>query len=608
MSERIINSWRFFPVRMPYQLMAVIAAGLGVYYPVIFGEFSYIDDWGIVDHLSGLKDWNLLEYFLPERGGGLYYRPLISVSFLMDKYLLDLDAGLMHLENVLLHVLNGVLVFLLARKLASGNGSKDSLIPLVSSLVFVFHPINAETVSWISARTDALACTFILISAIFLTVYSETRDYRFLVLSGIGMVFGFLSKEIAIGFLPGALLLLRAGGTGAADRRMETKSASTSLPVWLPIALIGLSTIMYFMLRKSAFTSQDGRISFTLKVMFMDIPYTGFAFFKAFVFYMKKFFLPFPLNFAILEVDPLYEFLAVPVVFGCIYAISKRTLTAAVFSIGIFMIGPALLLSLNQIAWTPYAERYLYLPSAFIVIASVLWMNDWLQRLKTPEIYKYALVSLLLAIFAVSTCYRTFQWSTNYAIMEDTVQKNPTFHLAHVEYARALMFRGEFEKARFHYQRASEEYSLKVPRKIRSKFYMKRLSYWDVPDTGIAYSFEREGKFDDAVSGYEKVFSKSNEPSEKMLIRIVSLYTIMLSKESKPEVVRRINKKLSVYAEQLDNKKGSSDLLYRIGKAYLARGEQQRALHYFKMAYPRFKKGNIYQEYTEKLIRRIEKS
>lgn len=609
-SERLKDSFNFSSVRTPYQLIALVAAGLGVYYPVMFGEFSYIDDWGIVEHLSGLKNWSLLEYFLPGRGGGLYYRPVIALSFLIDKYVWNLDAGLMHLENVILHVINGILVFWLARRLTSRNGSDNTLLPLIAALVFALHPVNSEAVNWISARTDVLACTFILISAIFLIVYSEKRDYRFLALSGFSMVFGFLSKEIALGFLPGVLLFLRAQRDSTADRSVEHRSppARKPLPAWLPLALVGLTVILYLMMRKFAFTSQDGRISFTLKVMFMDIPYTGFAFLKAFVFYIKKFFLPFPLNLAILEVDPLYEFLAVPVVFGCIYVISKRSVTAAIFSMGIFMLGPALLMSLNQIAWTPYAERYLYLPLAFITIASILFLSDSLKRFNMPQIYKFVLVGLLLVVFAVSTFHRSFQWMSNYAIMKDTVEKNPRFHLAHAEYARALMFRGEFEKARFHYERAREEFSAKVPRPVSSKFYMNRLGYWQVPDTGIAYSFELEGKLDAAVSAYEKVFSSSNEPSEKVLARIVSLYTVMLSREKKPQTVRRINKKLSMYAEQLNNKKGSPDVFYRVGKAYLAKGEQNRALRYFKMAYPRFKNGDMYLNYTGKLMKRIEKN
>ena len=99
--------------------------------------------------------------------------------------------------------------------------------------------------------------------------------------------------------------------------------------------------LLYVLLRKYAYSSHAARIGMTLKFIFNDLDHTLFVFFRDFGFYMKKMFWPFPLNFAIVEVDPLYELLAVPVVLLCCLLAIRRTLISAVFLAGVVMLTPS---------------------------------------------------------------------------------------------------------------------------------------------------------------------------------------------------------------------------------------------------------------------------
>ena len=68
-----------------------------------------------------------------------------------------IDATLFHIANVLLHLANGAFVFLLLRRLVRANGPA-----MLGALLFVLHPLQVESVAWISESRGLLAATFTL--------------------------------------------------------------------------------------------------------------------------------------------------------------------------------------------------------------------------------------------------------------------------------------------------------------------------------------------------------------------------------------------------------------------------------------------------------------
>ena len=89
---------------------------LAVYYPAMLSGIHTIDDPGIFSLYSTSP--SLATILLP--GNGYYYRPLIELSFWLDNRLWGMEPVAMHLENILLHCVNSLLVFLLACKSAKG--------------------------------------------------------------------------------------------------------------------------------------------------------------------------------------------------------------------------------------------------------------------------------------------------------------------------------------------------------------------------------------------------------------------------------------------------------------------------------------------------------
>ena len=128
--------------------------------------------------------------------------------------------------------------------------------------------------------------------------------------------------------------------------------------------------------------------------------------------------MPLPLDFTIKEVDPLYELLALPFLLLCFLVVFKRTLLSALFAAGILLITPSLLIAFGNIAWMPYAERYVYVSSAFIIIPSAFYIRNKLEHFRSRTLIK-AGVSALLIIMSVVTLERNIYWKKTTACYKD---------------------------------------------------------------------------------------------------------------------------------------------------------------------------------------------
>jgi len=81
-----------------------------------------------------------------------YYRPLTTLSYMLDRAVWGLKPFGFHLTNISLHALASVLGFLLLLRLGLSKGQAG-----VAAALFAVHPVHTENVAWISGRTDLLA-------------------------------------------------------------------------------------------------------------------------------------------------------------------------------------------------------------------------------------------------------------------------------------------------------------------------------------------------------------------------------------------------------------------------------------------------------------------
>jgi len=107
----------------------------------------------------------------------LTYRPLCTLSFVIDYLLWGLNPVGYHLQSLLWHILNVVLVYIFTSLIVQGmtsetsisnryNFSNGNLISFFSALLFAVHPINTEAVIPITFREDPMFTTFYLVAFI----------------------------------------------------------------------------------------------------------------------------------------------------------------------------------------------------------------------------------------------------------------------------------------------------------------------------------------------------------------------------------------------------------------------------------------------------------
>ena len=102
-----------------------------------------------------------------------YSYPLPRISHMLDFTLYGADPLGHHLTNVLIHAANGVLLFLVLRRMTGALWRS-----LIVALLFALHPLRVESVVWVSERKDVLSAFFGLLALMFYTRYVQRSEAR----------------------------------------------------------------------------------------------------------------------------------------------------------------------------------------------------------------------------------------------------------------------------------------------------------------------------------------------------------------------------------------------------------------------------------------------
>jgi hypothetical protein len=598
--------------------MLLAAAVLAVFYPTQFAEISLIDDVDVIGTLLGKENFSLWEIFIPRRAGGGYYRPFIGLSYWLDTRLWFLDERILHFEGMLAHLLNGLLLFFVCREALRHLPKKeDSLIPLAAGLLFSLHPIVTESVNWISGRTDIMMGNFVLLSVFFTLRYRRVPSKPLLALAIISALLALLAKEAAFGWLPGLTMFLLyrpvdpETANASHDEGMrrewrlfaayylcaflaaifirsfwlvlffalayfvhcvirldiisgsdEGKKEVRMRLIFLGVAFLAAATL-FFTLRRIAFSSDISKIGQTIKLVGDDTNYAISMFLGAVGFYLKKFFIPIPLNFFIREIDPLYDFLGIAVLMATLRILLCRGLPALFFLAGIFFVVPALPFVFGTIAWTAYAERYIYLSSAFWILAISICSAKWLSLYPAKKPLLTAVAVALCLILASVTFARNRTWLTNVGIMADTVEKSPNQRKLRDIYMYALLKAGNIEEAKRQYG---------ISRKIRDTFYDDRA------DIIMGNELRREGRDWEALQLYREALKRCGYGSESLLAAAIEHLRHMKARvAATPEERFSFTSLERDYEVRLLKITRSPSRLIEAGRRALERGETAQA-------------------------------
>lgn len=174
-----------------------------LYYPTT--NYAFLDTWDDPEYVTenpkirSLAPANLVRIFTSFDVGN--YAPVHILSHAVEYYFFGMDPFGYRFVNVILHFLNSILVFLVVRRICS-----QDIIALLVALFFTVHPLQVETVAWISQRKNLLSTFFMLLSFVFFMQYRSTERVSQYRASLIFFIVALLSK-ISVVVLPAYMLM-----------------------------------------------------------------------------------------------------------------------------------------------------------------------------------------------------------------------------------------------------------------------------------------------------------------------------------------------------------------------------------------------------------------
>lgn len=317
--------------------------------------------------------------------------------------------------------------------------------------------------------------------------------------------------------------------------------------------------------------------------MLDDTNYALSLFLGASGFYIKKFFLPLPLNFFILEIDPLYDLAGIAVLLFCMYLLARLNLVSALFLAGVCFFLPALPFAFGTIAWTGYAERYIYLSSAFWIVSITIYLSNLAQRNKFAGTLFVVALPLLLVWEGWQTYSRNIVWQKNVTLLADTVEKSPKQAVLREMYMQALVNAGQEQLAKGQYVIGTS----------------RSMVFSEGADLIMAQIYLKEGKLNDALSICEKAVTKSKYRSEVTLKSAISVIDRMITTEKLDKIV--LLKKKTDYESLLLKISKDPMLFYNMGQKAIGAGDRKSAIVYFEKAQSFFSEENQYKSYSSKI-------
>ena len=141
-----------------------------IYYPAIEGDFIWDDDVYVSEN-EQLKNKDGLKSIWLKPGATAQYYPLVFTSFWLEYRLWGNQPAGYHVINLLLHTTSALLLWRLLILLAVPGAG-------LASLIFLIHPVNVESVAWITERKNVLSGLFYLASLSFYMRFLQIDDLQ----------------------------------------------------------------------------------------------------------------------------------------------------------------------------------------------------------------------------------------------------------------------------------------------------------------------------------------------------------------------------------------------------------------------------------------------
>ena len=414
-----------------YPYILIIIVGFMLYFPTLFFKFTYLDDNPLIlDNQIFLKNLsNILVAFKEglfaiHPSAAIYYRPILTISFMLDAQLSGVNPIIYHFSNIIFHLIASSLVYLFLCRL----GYKKEL-SFIFALIFTIHPVLTQAVAWIPGRNDVLLTIFVLSSFIFLINFLNKGRWYQALLHLLFFTLAFFTKESAL-----VLILMGAIYLGLIKPGKVTASNLIILGTGWSLIWFG-----WFLLRKFA-SLYSIELSFILKLIIINSP--------AIIIYIGKLLLPFNLSVLpiIQDSTKIYGFLTIIILIIFLYRTKEKRYNFIIFGLAWFLLFllPSFIRPNTKVV-ADFIEHRVYLPMVGFII--LLLETDFIKNLNIKKRINQLIIILILLILSLITLSHSENFRNGLNFWQNAVKHSPHSALAHVGLGDMYCLDGLLDKA-----------------------------------------------------------------------------------------------------------------------------------------------------------------
>ena len=568
-----------------YRIIAALLIILPLLIYVQVYDFELLWDDGeesVGGHLSNLfmaqPSWVSFRQLFSEAFFGMYI-PITYLLWGLLKSLAELLSlpvnSVLHLSNVVVHIVNGLLVFTILKQFIINKWAV-----LLGVGFFLLHPIQVEAVAFVSEFRVLLATLFVLLSLYYYLKKPVNLPY----LSLIFFVLAILSKPSAVVLVP-FIFLLNYFHFGFKLRKNIEKT--------LPFALIALIGIIVAHSVQSKFNIHTSEYA----IAFWQRP---FAWLDSIVFYLYKIIYPYNLS-ASYMLSPkfisvqwwFYPLALMPLALGYLLWLGRKTQPILVFAVALFIAGFFTTSGFVDFSFQKFslvADRYVYFAMIGIalLIATVFskTQSKYWQGLMLAILLGFSSLSAFRQIPIWQNSFELWSHSMNYEVTPNYARSNLAVYFYKI--ADSLLDLKQYQQADVYFDKAINLYPKKNPELSRA-FYNKGVSYL------------RQKKYQQALDSFNQAIKidPNNVDANNGKIDALTSLVKHFSDKGREFASAGKHQQAIVYFDKAinitlpNNKKYLAILFSNKGRAFASMGKYQQAADSFGQAIKHYPQDDI---------------
>ncbi len=486
-------------------------------------------------------------------------RPVANLSFALNYYFHQYNVAGYHAINIVIHIITGILLYFFIKTTLSipslrSRYKHHASIAFFAALIWLVHPIQTQSVTYIVQRMNSMAAMFYILSFLLYVkgrlVKENQKAWPWFAGCALAGLLALGSKEISA-TLPFFILLYEWYFL----QDLSKAWLKRSIPYFMgAFVVFGLLVLLYLGSNPlehilSGYEHRDFTLTQRVLTQFRVVTY-----------YISLLVYPSPARLNLAHdfslscsfIDPVTTSLSLVSIMALIALAVLIAKKERLISFGILWFFGNLLIESSVIALEIIFEHRLYLPSMFVCLMAVTLA----YQCKIPDWLKAGLLCSVIAVFSFWTYERNHVWIDEVTLWKDCAQKSKEKARPHNNLGNALFRQGKLDEAIAHYYEVI---------RIKPNHFLAH--------NNLGVALGQQGSFEKSISHFYKALQIKPDYADAH-----NNLGLVLTRQGK------VNEAIAHFYKALQIKPDYAKAHYNLGMAYSSKGLSDRAFKEIKRA------------------------